>query len=175
MWTINKKWLKSRWSLVPWIQTDIIESCVHSSVCWEFFLRFLSLTGSVSLSLFREFVLPGCSRDGVSWESVVSERFSVVVETSSSRSAPQQTSGTGKPSRVKVWEWNRGEQANRTLTASWSSRFFFCSAGSSSGSANRQKTHLVQRPEESWTGLKWSWWNKREDAASLLLMLLQPF
>ncbi len=144
---------KSRWSLVPWIWSDHwVASCFHSSACWEFFLRFLSLTGSVSLSLFREVVLPGCRADRGSWEWI-----SVVVETSSSCSALQQTSGTGKPSRVKVWEWNRGEQANRTLTASCSSRFFFCSAGSSSGSANRQKTHLMQRPEESWTGLKWFW------------------
>lgn len=91
------------------------------------FLRLLSLPGGVSFSLFRQFVLQGFSRDGVSWVFSVSEFISVV--RSSCSELQQQVLPTGKASSVNVCVWNRGEQANRALTASCSRRLFFCCSG----------------------------------------------
>lgn len=128
MWTSERPTgLKPRWSLasVNMKQLELIMkwkgAVSHQDVL---FLRFLSLPGSISFSLLREFILPGWGGEVVSWAPAV------VLETSPSCSELWQSSGTGNACRVNVCEWNRGEQANRALTASWSSRLFFCCGGS---------------------------------------------
>lgn len=101
------------------------------------FLRLLSLPGGVSFSLFRQFVLQGFSSNRVSWVSSVSELIAAVC--SSCSELQQHTSATGKALNVKVCVWNRGELANRALTASCSRRLFFCCSGRPlSASAHRK-------------------------------------
>lgn len=88
------------------------------------FLRLLSLVGS-SFSLFKGVILLEVTRE----QSPRCSASPVAVGASSS--VPQQTPGTGNPSRVNVWVWNWGNLANRLLTASCSSRLFLCSGGPS--------------------------------------------
>lgn len=123
--------LKSRKKEVQWIQNTFSDQEL-------LFLRLLSLAGFISLSLFRDFILLGGSRESDSWSSAVSVWSSVVAGSSASFSVlQQQGSGMGCASRVKVWVWNRGEQANRALMALCSSRLFFCSGGLSFEAANK--------------------------------------
>lgn len=141
-------------------------------------VRFLSLSGCVSLCLFLQFVLLGHSRDSVSWASAM--------DSSSSGSALQQTAGTGNASRVNVWVWNKGEQTNRALTASWSSRFLCSGESSESEAADRHRvlTHR-QKPSENYQtclssyrylfmsifGNKTSQWQSPESRLELQLLI----
>lgn len=88
------------------------------------FLRLLSLVGS-SFSLLKGVILLGITRE----QRPRCPALPVAVDASSA--VPQQTPGTGNPSRVNVWVWNWGKLANRLLTASCSSRLFLCSGGPS--------------------------------------------
>lgn len=97
------------------------------------FLRLLSLTGCISFSLFQGVKLLGGTREHSPWCSATP------VAVDASCAVLQQTLGTGNPSRVNVWEWNRGEQANRLLMASCSSRLFLCSGGPSAAAADTLK------------------------------------
>lgn len=118
------------------------------------FLRLLSLSGNVSFSLFRQFALQGFSRDRVSWVFRVSEFFCIVC--SSCSELQQQPSATGKASSVKVWVWNREEQANRTLTASCRRGLFFC-CSSRPPSASAHRKHSSFSPELNSVVLEGLW------------------
>lgn len=89
--------------------------CLHHKLL---FLRLLSLIGK-SVSLFNGAIL-GITREHSPWCSTVPVAVDALC------SVPQQTLGTGNPSRVNVWVWNWGKLANRLLTASCSSRLFLC-------------------------------------------------
>lgn len=93
---------------------------------------------SAPLSLFWGFVLYGESRERDSGSSAVFVFSSPIADPSALFSVQQkQFSGTGCPSRFKVWVWNSGAWANRFLMAVCRITFF-CSGGPSSEAASKQ-------------------------------------
>lgn len=135
-------------------------ACSHHELL---FLRLLSLIGCTSFSLFQAFPLLGSSRER-------SPRCSAApTAVATSRSAPQQTLGTGKPWRVNVWVWNRGEQANRLLMASCSSRLFFCSGGPSDAAADRRNRTMKPGTRACW--ITWFYAKTRTFSCCVLLLL----
>lgn len=75
-----------------------------------------------------------------------SDRLSDVTDAvSSAFSQMQQKSSNGRALRVNVCEWNKGEQANKALTALWSNMFLFGSGRRSRESAESDYNLTLQK------------------------------
>lgn len=130
------------------------------------FLRLLSLTGCISFSLFQGVKLPGGTSEHSPWCSAAP------VAVDASCAVLQQTLGTGNPSRVNVWVWNRGEQANRLLMASCSSRLFLCSGGRAAAAADTLKPSTM-KPATQMCRITWFFAEIQTFCDCILLLLSQ--